>query len=73
MVRDGLDGRSSCGSNVNVLNVARSAQKEAHLLGSRLVQERAQRNPGAMLASSELKVPFRNAVDTTYQERKTSG
>ena len=70
MVRDGLDGRSNCGWNVNVLNVARSVQKEAHLLGIRLIQERAQRNPRAMLASFELKVPFRNAVDTIYQERR---
>ena len=69
-VRDGLDGRSNCGWNVNDLNVARSVQKEAHLLGIRLFQERAQRNPRAMLASFELKVPFRNAVDTTYQERR---
>ena len=70
MVRDGLDGRSNCGWNVNVLNVARSVQKEAHLLGSRLLQERAQRNPRAMLTSFELSVPFRDTVDTTYQERR---
>ena len=70
MVGDGLDGRSNCGWNVDVFNVARSIQKEARLLGIRLSQERAQRNPRAMLTSFELKIPFRNAVDTTYQERR---